>query len=81
MPQYRTLVNLGAALLTIRRRDALGDERSDLTSKDNEGLEKYVGSARQIRKDAPRTLYAVQSMPTVEDRLQTVFLRREAMNY
>lgn len=81
MPQYRTLVKLGAALLTIRRRDALGDERSDLTSKDNEGLEKYVGSARQIRKDAPRTLYAVQSMPTVEDRLQTVFLRREAMNY
>ena len=81
MPQYRTLVKLGAALLTIRRRDALGDERSDLTSKDNEGLDKYVGSARQIRKDAPRTLYAVQSMPTVEDRLQTVLLGREAMNY
>jgi pentatricopeptide repeat-containing protein PET309 len=80
MPRYRTLVKLGAALLAIRRRDALGDESSNLTSKDNEGLYKYVGSTRQIRKDAPRTLWAVQTMPTVEDRLQTVLLRREAMN-
>jgi pentatricopeptide repeat-containing protein PET309 len=81
MPQYRTLVKLGAALLVIRRRDALGDESSDLAGKDNEGLEKYIGSTRQIRKDAPRTLYAVQTMPTVEDKLQTILLRREAKNY
>ena len=82
MPQYRTFVKLGAALLAIRRRDALGDEaNNDLAGKDNEGLHKYVGSTKQIRKDAPRTLYAVQSMPTVEDPLQTYILRRQAMNY
>ena len=80
MPRYRTLVKLGAALLAIRRRDALGDE-GDSTTRNIEGLEKYVGSARQIRKDAPKTMYAVQTMPAIEDRLQTVLLRREAVNY
>jgi pentatricopeptide repeat-containing protein PET309 len=81
MPRYRTLVKLAAAFLVIRRRDALGDESIGLTGQDNERLEKYIGSTRQIRKDAPRTLYAVQTMPAVEDRLQTVLLRREAKNY
>jgi pentatricopeptide repeat-containing protein PET309 len=82
MPRYRTLVKLGAAFLAIRRRDALGDESSNLTTgKDNENLYKYVGSVRQIRKDAPRTLYAVQTMPAIDDRLQNFHLRREAKNY
>jgi len=81
MPRYRTLVKLGAAYLAIRRRDALGDQGSDLTSNGNEGLEKYVGTTIQIRKDAPETLYAVQTMPAIEDTLQTVLLRREAVNY
>jgi pentatricopeptide repeat-containing protein PET309 len=81
MPRYRTLVKLGAAYLAIRRRDALGDQISDLTSNGNEGLEKYVGTTRQIRKDAPETLYAVQTMPAIDDTLQTVLLRREAVNY
>jgi pentatricopeptide repeat-containing protein PET309 len=81
MPRYRTLVKLGAAYLAVRRRDALGDERSDLTSNGNEGLDKYVGSTRQIRKDAPETLYAVQTMPAIDDTLQTTLLRRKTVNY
>lgn len=74
MPQYRTMVKLGAALLEIRRRDALGVKSR---KGDDQGLSKYVGTVRQIRQHAPKTLFAVQSMPTVEDRLQTKLLRRE----
>jgi pentatricopeptide repeat-containing protein PET309 len=82
MPRYRTLVKLAAAFLALRRRDALGDGDgiSDLTKNGNESLEKYVGTTRQIRKDAPETLYVVQTMPAIDDTLQTVLLRRQSVN-
>ena len=80
MPRYRTLVKLAAAVLEIRRVDALGMSTSKTSDFGNEDLRKYVGTMRQIQEHAPRTLYTIQSMPTVEDELQTTLLRRQAMS-
>jgi pentatricopeptide repeat-containing protein PET309 len=80
MPRYKTLVKLAAAVLEIRRVDALGLRRSKDSEFGNENLRKYVGTMKQIQQHAPRTLYAVQSMPTVEDKLQTTLLRRQVMS-
>lgn len=80
MPRYRTIVKLAAALLEIRRADILGPTKKKLTTPGNENLNKYVGNMKQIRQHAPRTLYAIQSMPTVEDRLQTTLLRRQTQS-
>lgn len=77
MPRYRTLVKLGAALLEIRRTDALGTTRKKARGSGDDKMSKYVGTMKEIKQHAPSTLYAVQSMPTVEDKLQTVLLRRE----
>jgi pentatricopeptide repeat-containing protein PET309 len=71
MPRYKTLVRLAAALLELRRLEALG------TRTGAGELQKYVGSTREIRQLAPRTLYAIQSMPAVEDTIQTSLLRRQ----
>jgi pentatricopeptide repeat-containing protein PET309 len=78
MPRYRTLVKLAAAVLEIRRADALGIRKGKSTATGYENLRKYVGTMKQIQQHAPRTLYAVQSMPTVDDQLQTTLLRRES---
>jgi pentatricopeptide repeat-containing protein PET309 len=80
MPRYKTLVKLAAAVLEIRRVDALGLRKNKDSEFGNENLRKYVGTMKQIQQHAPRTLYAVQSMPTVEDKLQTTLLRRQVMS-
>lgn len=75
MPQYRTLVVLGSALLKLRSVEASG-RRGLLKSDSLKGMERYVGTPRQVRSQAPKTLFAVQSMPTVDDALQNRLLRR-----
>ncbi|GAB7332470.1 hypothetical protein MBLNU13_g04267t1 [Cladosporium sp. NU13] len=80
MPRYRTLVKLAAAVLEIRRVDAMGLKRGTASEFGNEDLRKHVGTMKQIQKHAPRTLYAVQTMPTVEDSLQTTLLRRQVLS-
>ncbi|KAI7482958.1 hypothetical protein KC351_g5399 [Hortaea werneckii] len=74
MPQYKTLVHLGAAVLQLRSIEAMG-RRGQID--DLAGMDKYIGSMRQLRKEAPRTLFAVQSMPKVDDALQNRLLRRQ----
>jgi pentatricopeptide repeat-containing protein PET309 len=75
MPRYSTLVKLAAAVLEIRHVDAMGLRRSKTSEFGNEDLRKHVGTMKQIQKHAPRTLYAVQTMPTVGDSIQTTLLR------
>ena len=73
LPTYKTIVKLGAALLQTRRTIALG--RKGLSNMPPE-LVGYVGALRDIRKRAPKTLFAVQSMPAVSDRWQSEWLGR-----
>nr|POE75154.1 pentatricopeptide repeat-containing protein, mitochondrial [Quercus suber]POE94767.1 pentatricopeptide repeat-containing protein, mitochondrial [Quercus suber] len=74
MPQYSTLVYLGTALLRLRHME----NTAELASKELHALRRYVGTLKQVRSLAPRTLYAVQSMPAVRtDPLQAKMLRRE----
>jgi len=80
MPRYSTLVKLAAAVLEIRRVDAMGLKRSKSSKFGNEDLRKHVGTMKQLQQHAPKTLYAVQTMPTVEDALQTTLLRRQVMS-
>jgi len=80
MPRYSTLVKLAAAVLEIRRVDAMGLKRSKTSEFGNEDLRKHVGTMKQLQQHAPKTLYAVQTMPTVEDVLQTTLLRRQVMS-
>jgi pentatricopeptide repeat-containing protein PET309 len=80
MPRYRTLVKLAAAVLEIRRADALGIRKGKTTATGHENVRQYIGTMKQIRQHAPRTLYAIQTMPTVEDNLQTRLLRRESQS-
>jgi len=80
MPRYRTLVKLAAAVLEIRRVEALGIRKSKTTEAGYESLRKYVGTMKQIQQHAPRTLYTIQTMPTVEDNLQSTLLRRQTLN-
>ncbi|KAJ9629453.1 hypothetical protein H2203_001827 [Taxawa tesnikishii (nom. ined.)] len=72
VPQYRTMVYLGARLLELRNAEAVGRRK-----KMKEQLAKQVGSVRAIRELAPKTMYAVQSMPMVFDNLQRKLLRKE----
>ncbi|EMC96427.1 hypothetical protein BAUCODRAFT_33780 [Baudoinia panamericana UAMH 10762] len=73
MPQYETFVVLGSALLKLRQLEAAG-RKGLLTG--IERFDKYVGSFKLVREQAPRTLYAVQSMPKRNDALQTRLLGR-----
>jgi pentatricopeptide repeat-containing protein PET309 len=75
MPQYKTLVRLGGALLDIRRLEAQG--RRGFNSTIPRELERFVGTTRDIRKLAAKTLHVVQSMPYVPDNYQAKYLRRE----
>ncbi|KAK3699729.1 hypothetical protein LTR37_016334 [Vermiconidia calcicola] len=76
MPEYETLVRLGAATLDIRRFESMGRRgfKTDLPQE----LQRYVGTVRQIRAKAAKTMYAVQSMPRVADKVQSKFLRGES---
>ena len=75
MPQYKTLVRLGGAFLDVRRLEAQG--RRGFNSNIPRELERFVGTTRDIRKLAAKTLHVVQSMPHVADNYQTKYLRRE----
>lgn len=74
MPHYKTMVVLGSTLLKLRRLEALGRRRGSGIGA-AKGMEKYVGSIREIRRQAPRTVFAVRSMPNVDDALQNRYLR------
>lgn len=75
VPQYRTMVYLTAALLKLRRMEAMG------TSKTKGEIGRYVGTVRQIEAVAPRTLDAVNSMPQIQhDKLQHQLLRSDEAN-
>lgn len=92
IPQYKTLVMLGSAFLSLRHLEDVGrrhrrrkGERAgdqvgfgEEDGPEKEDLHRYVGTMREIRQRAPRTLYIVQSMPRVDDDLQREMLRREA---
>lgn len=79
MPQYRVLVRLGSVLLDVRRLEAMGKQgmRKKQKGEKDDDLERFVGTMAQVRAKAPKTLYAVQSMPRRPDRLQSRLLRRE----
>ncbi|KAK0275959.1 hypothetical protein LTR35_010728 [Friedmanniomyces endolithicus] len=72
MPQYNTLVVLASALLKLRRSEATGR----LGGETARGMEKYVGTARQVQQQAPKTVLAVRTMPAVDDAQQNKYLRR-----
>ena len=72
MPEYKTFVRLATALLEIRRMETVGS--SGTTLKVPSHLERYIGSTRDIRSRASKTLFAVQSMPKVADDLQSTWL-------
>nr|OQO16770.1 hypothetical protein B0A51_14992 [Rachicladosporium sp. CCFEE 5018] len=76
MPQYQTLVMLASALLKLRRLEAVGVTPIAVSGEDV-AVEKYVGTAKLIRKYAPRTLFAVQNMPSVDDNVQRKWLKGE----
>lgn len=88
VPQYRTMVYLAHALLALRQQETVGGrpggERRVRRKKRGqvEGLDLQVdnidaqmGTLKKVRKTAPRTLDAVQDMPTVFDRLQRKLIR------
>lgn len=76
MPQYTTLVRLGAALLDIRRLESQG--RRGMNTDVPPELRKFIGTTREIRKMAARTLHVVQSIPyIIGDPSQAKYLRRE----
>ncbi|KAK6426332.1 hypothetical protein LTR95_016142, partial [Oleoguttula sp. CCFEE 5521] len=76
MPQYQTLVMLASSLLKLRRLEAVGVTPIAVNEEDM-AVEKYVGTAKLIRKYAPRTLFAVQNMPSVDDNVQRKWLKGE----
>lgn len=69
---YETSVHLTAALLEVRKFDAVSEERSGLEA---ERFEEQVGSVQVLREEAPRALKAVLDMPVVYDDLQGRLLR------
>lgn len=75
MPQYKTLVRLAAALLDIRGIEVRG--RRGFNSNLPRELERFIGTTRDIRKLAAKTLHIVQSMPYVPDNVQGKYLTRE----
>lgn len=75
MPQYRTLVRLGAALLDIRKFEVEG--RRGMVVDVPPELRKFIGTTREIRRMAAKTVNIVQSMPYIAtDPLQEKLLRR-----
>ncbi|EME86995.1 uncharacterized protein MYCFIDRAFT_202723 [Pseudocercospora fijiensis CIRAD86] len=82
VPEYRTMLYLGRALIDIKRLEAgwspdsvnftpLTDSNDPGTQKLAQNLKRLVGTERQIRANAPRTVEAVESIPRVDrDRLQ-----------
>lgn len=79
LPQYQTMVYLASALLELRSFEAsgYGGIARGKNGEESKELKRQVGTLRAIREKAPRTLFAVQSMPRVYDRLQQRLIRRE----
>lgn len=88
VPQYRTMLNLGKALIDVRRLDAAGWTPDNLTfnplaspdadsetQKLQQSLKRFVGTYRLLKEKAPRTVIAVESMPRVDDRWQNRILK------
>ncbi|KXS94668.1 hypothetical protein AC578_4887 [Pseudocercospora eumusae] len=78
-PQYRLMLHLGRALMDIRRLEASGrspdlvsftpltDSNDAEVQKLAQSLKRFVGTERQIREKAPRTVEAVETMPRVDE--------------
>ncbi|GAB7342247.1 hypothetical protein MBLNU457_g0491t1 [Dothideomycetes sp. NU457] len=77
MPQYRTFVHLAGALLELRSMENLGRVPRRGTTQEERDVKAQVGSIREIRKRAPKTLAAVTNMPTVYDELQERLIRHD----
>ncbi|KAK5138601.1 hypothetical protein LTR08_000189 [Meristemomyces frigidus] len=75
MPHYKTLVILGAGLLQLRSIEATG-RRGGLRQDRRKRMDRYVGSLKQVRQQAPATLFAVQNMPRINEAFQSRYLRR-----
>ena len=75
VPQYRTMVRLGAALLKLREMEST----SGLASRRHpeEEINAYIGTVDQIQERAPNTVFAVESMPRVDDKWQHEIIGRE----
>ncbi|KAF7196943.1 Pentatricopeptide repeat-containing protein [Pseudocercospora fuligena] len=89
-PQYRTMLNLGRALIDIQRLEATGwtpdsvnftpltDSSNVEVQKLAQSLRRFVGTEKQIREKAPRTVEAVETMPRVDiEKWQRRILRSE----
>lgn len=70
MPQYRTMVILGAALQYVRRQQAVGGAARSAGAIGEEPVSEAL-----IRLKAPGTVAAVHAMPQIDDDLQARFLR------
>jgi len=77
MPQYRTFVHLASALLRLRSMETVGSVPRRAGTQEERDVKAQVGSIREIRKRAPKTLAAVANMPTVHDELQRRLIRNE----
>ena len=75
MPHYKTLVRLGAALLDVRRLEVQG--RRGVKNDVPPELQKFIGTTRDIRLLAAKTLHVVQSIPYItRDKWQAKYLGR-----
>ncbi len=72
MPEYQTLVRLGAAMLDVRKVESRDQRREDDELPGE--LRRFVGTIRDIRSRASKTVYVVQSMPAVPDGTQAKWL-------
>jgi pentatricopeptide repeat-containing protein PET309 len=72
LPQYQTIIFLSHALLTLRYHESQGMQYLEAEHLQVGGvnLARYVGRLKQIRENAPRTLYAVQCLPLLDDEWQ-----------
>jgi len=77
MPQYRTFVHLAGALLQLRAAENLGGYRRRRVTQEERDVKAQIGTIREIRKRAPKTLAAVTNMPTVHDDLQRDLIRND----
>ncbi len=75
VPEYLTMVRLGSAMLDLRRAEATGNRA--MYARLPKELRKFVGTIKDVRARAARTVYAIQTMPAVPDKMQAAYLERE----
>lgn len=71
VPLYNTMVYAARALLDLRNVEAMG-----VAAREGKEVEKQVGTVRLLRENAPKTCFAVQSLPRVMDGIQKAVLGR-----